>query len=142
MLQQLAVVLRAATSALVNSFTVEVGVGVGVGVGSGVDVGEVVAATDEVGLGVDEVVEAGVGVGLVAGVGVLRRTIPRFHCNFFPCLTQVNSRPLEMTFVPTFLQGAPALGAAAWAGETREIKRKRGIENAVTSATRLRTSRV
>jgi hypothetical protein len=97
--------------------------GVGVGVGEGVTVG--------VGVGVAVGVGATVGVGEVAGVGVAEGTgtetfTPLFQINFLPDLTHVNFFPLAVVVVPTFLQGAPALGVlAALVGNiAREIKTK------------------
>jgi hypothetical protein len=109
-----------------------VGVGVGVGVATGAGVGGGVTTTEGVGdgvgvgataEGVGVIVTEGVGVALTTGagdkegvgevVGTALTTTPRFQTLLFPRLTQVNSRFLETTTVPTFLHDAPALGEFA-----------------------------
>ena len=129
MVQQFDGVFRCATSARVYSRTVGVGdgvgVGVGVGVATGVGVGVDVTTTEGVGEGVGDgvTVKEGVGVALATGagdtvgvgelIGTVLTTTPRLQTLLFPRLTQVNSRFLETTTVPTFLHNAPALGEFA-----------------------------
>jgi hypothetical protein len=128
----------------VYSRTVGVGDGVGVGVGLGVGVGVTtivgvgvgVTTTEGVGegVGVGVTVTEGVGVALATGagdtavvgevVGTALTTTPRFQTLLFPRLTQVNSRFLETTTVPTFLHDAPTRGEFAEA-----LLRKPAISN-------------
>jgi hypothetical protein len=87
------------------------------GVGAGVTEGVGVAVT----IGVGEAA----GVGVAEGRGTETFT-PLFQINFLPDLTHVNFFPFAVVVVPTFLQGAPALGVlAALVGNiAREIKTK------------------
>ena len=41
---------------------------------------------------------------------------PLFHLSFLPDLVQVNFLPLAISVAPALVHGAPALGAAAFAG--------------------------
>ena len=93
MLQQLDGVLRCATSARVYSRTVELGVGVGVGV--------------------METEGLGFGVGVGEGAGDAFTATPLLQTLLLPFFRQVNLRFFEIETVPTFLQGAPALGVFA-----------------------------
>jgi len=127
MVQQFAGVFRWATSARVYSITVGVGEGVGVGVGEGVGVATkvglgvgvtaIVGDGNGVDTGLGDGVATGVGVAIgegdATGEGVTRTATPRLQTRLFPRLTQVNSRFLETTTVPTFLQDVPARGVFA-----------------------------
>jgi hypothetical protein len=139
MLQQADGLFRWATSALVNSRTVEVGEGVGVGggvgvttivgvgegvgvgvttivgegVGNGVGVGLAITVGEGDGVGVTTGVGVGVGEGDDTGEGVIRTVTPRLQTRLFPRLIQVNSLFFATTTVPTFLHVAPARGVFA-----------------------------
>ena len=54
-------------------------------------------------------------VSLCEDVALLTAT-PLFHLSFLPDLMHVNFLPLAISMTPALVQGAPALGAAAFAG--------------------------
>ena len=49
-------------------------------------------------------------------VVALLTATPLFHVSFLPDLVQVNFLPLAISVAPALVHGAPALGAAAFAG--------------------------
>ncbi len=50
------------------------------------------------------------------GAAAVGAGTPLFHLSFLPDLVQVNFLPLAISVAPALVQGAPALGAAAFAG--------------------------
>ena len=138
---------RCATSARVNSLTVEVGDGEGVGVGEadlvGVGVGEVVgvgvALTEATGDG--EAIAVGValgdtvvaGDGLLVGVvaGVARTVTPLLQTLLLPFLIHLNSFPAAITTAPNFLQVAPVFGVTALALSSEEKSKVQNSNGAI-----------
>ena len=64
---------------------------------------------------------------------VLLTATPLFQVSFLPDLVHVNFLPLAISVAPALVQGAPALGAAAFAGLVRPIVMRASRSDEVAS---------
>lgn len=88
-------------------------VGVGVMESEGLGLGVGVMETEGLGVGEGAGVMESEGLGVGVGVGVAFTATPLLQTLLSPFFKQVNLRFFEIETVPTFLQGAPALGVFA-----------------------------